>query len=171
MYTIKEVTTAIMIAWALGSIVGSCITFVWLAWAQEAKSTGRMDPRQAASMLGKRGRAKQLRTQAEKGRETSLKLRAEVDIQNQLAVLREAAAPPSAIDRYNSALNQAGGPPAELPPPESFAQWLVSLDAAATRRGYGARSHTDDTGHECWEEYFRDGLSPSGALAEDERHA
>lgn len=76
-YTPEELREAILIAVSLGLIIGGCLGFIWAAWVIEAKSTGRIDPRQAASILGKRGRAKQLRTQAEKQEAMTVALKQE----------------------------------------------------------------------------------------------
>lgn len=73
-YTPEELREAILISVCLGLIIGGCLGFIWAAWVIEAKSTGRIDPRQAASILGKRGRAKQLQASAGKRAETHAEL-------------------------------------------------------------------------------------------------
>lgn len=119
-YTPEELREAILISVCLGLIIGGCLGFIWAAWMIEAKATGRIDPRQAASILGKRGRAKQLRTQAEKQAQTTLMLMDECT-----------AMPSSAFERYNSALNQGSLQPGYSPNGE-VGRW-VDLHAGQGR--------------------------------------
>lgn len=120
-YTPEELREAILIALCLGLIIGGCLGFIWAAWVIEAKSTGRIDPRQAASILGKRGRAKQLRTQAEKRAEVHAELiqasRDDLDRRGYQEQTISAGLPPSqaannqianlpSLDRHSGQLNQ-----------------------------------------------------------------
>jgi hypothetical protein len=51
----------------------------------------------------------------------------------------------------------------------AFSDWCASLDRWAGRYGYGA-NFVQQTGEECWREYYHEGYSPSEALREDNRH-
>jgi hypothetical protein len=51
----------------------------------------------------------------------------------------------------------------------TFEQWLSLLDKEAQSRGVEG-SLTNDTGADCWRDYFDDGYTPAEALDEDWSH-
>lgn len=52
-----------------------------------------------------------------------------------------------------------------------FAEWCDRLDTYAKSLGLLGGPHTISTGRECWIGFFKDGLTPEEALAEDESNA
>jgi hypothetical protein len=52
----------------------------------------------------------------------------------------------------------------------TFWQWLGFLDGAALTCGWKYRI-VEQTGDECWRDYYDDGYTPLEALTEDCRHA